>query len=137
MEVSVLEQREVIKCVIYSVCIHMTKKEIRENINGGEVVEVNRLKACEGGNLSAPVLITFKGVFSWQGCSLVVCRTRLGPIRPSLRCFKCQLFGHMSAACRGDKRCAKCGGSHDIVDCEDLVPKCCYCGGSRQRSVLF
>lgn len=51
-----------------------------------------------------------------------------------MRCFKCQRFGHMAGSCNGGRRCAKCGGDHDIVSCSVPAPKCCNCGGSHMAS---
>lgn len=50
-------------------------------------------------------------------------------IRPPLRCFKCQRFGHVAAACRGTARCGKCGGNHKFSECVAAQVKCCNCGG--------
>lgn len=49
--------------------------------------------------------------------------------RPPLRCFKCQRYGHIVAACRGDRRCGKCGGEHEFSECKEKVVKCGSCGG--------
>ena len=50
-------------------------------------------------------------------------------IRPPLRCYECQKFGHSAGACRGKQRCMKCGEEHDIKECMEGAPKCSNCGG--------
>lgn len=51
-------------------------------------------------------------------------------VPPPLRCFKCQKYGHVSAVCRGNQRCARCGGNHEYGKCgEGVKAKCCNCGG--------
>ncbi|KAM7313523.1 uncharacterized protein ISCGN_003385 [Ixodes scapularis] len=43
------------------------------------------------------------------------CRVR--PYVPnSLRCFKCQRFGHGSRSCRGTNKCAKCSSKEDVAE---------------------
>lgn len=136
IEVTVAEQHgEVVKGVIYGVCADMSEREIKDNVIGGEVVEVRRFKAREGGNANAPVMLTFKGktlpLRVFIGCLSFQVRNY---VRPPLRCFKCQRFGHMAAACRGNRRCAKCGGEHDLSECGVSVHQCCNCGGPHMAS---
>lgn len=134
VEVLVPEQGDVVKGVIYSVCGDMTEQEIKDNVSGGEVVEVRRFRAREGGSSNTPVLLTFRGNLParvYLGCVSYQVREY---IRPPMRCFKCQRFGHMAPACRGGRRCLKCGGDHDIAKCEIDSVKCCNCGGSHMAS---
>ena len=131
------EKKDVVLGIVFGVCADMTEKEIMENVNGGVVEGVKRFKTREGGNPNAPVIITFEGrtlpARVYIGClSFVVKEYK----RPPLRCFKCQRYGHMAASCRGSRRCAKCGGDHDIQGCEaeQAALKCCNCGGSHLAS---
>lgn len=56
-------------------------------------------------------------------------------IHKPMRCFKCQKFGHVAKLCKGEKRCAKCGGAHDYGECgEGTIPKCCNCGGAHSAA---
>lgn len=135
VEVYISNRIEGVKGVIYGVCADITEKEMKEQIKGGEVKEVKRFKARNGGNPDAPVLITFDGdslpLRVFFGClSFQVKKYE----RPPLRCFQCQRFGHVAAACRGSKRCTKCGGEHDLLECEVTESKCCNCGGSHMAS---
>lgn len=135
VEVSIFENVEMVKGVIYGVCADMTEGEIKDNIKGGKVYNVKRFKAREGGNPNAPVLISFIGKVLPErvfiGCLSYQVKAYQ---RPPVRCFKCQRYGHMAASCNGGRRCAKCGGDHDIVSCGELTLKCCNCGGSHMAS---
>ncbi|GBM45860.1 hypothetical protein AVEN_26402-1 [Araneus ventricosus] len=57
------------------------------------------------------------------------------PVKPyipdTLRCFKCQKFGHTITACRGDKKiCARCSlPDHNSKNCSSTTAKCYNCEG--------
>ncbi len=53
-------------------------------------------------------------------------------IRPPLRCFKCQKFGHGARTCKGGHRCASCAGSHYITSCTVKDFRCANCGGAHR-----
>ena len=55
-------------------------------------------------------------------------------VRPPLRCYRCQRFGHVAAVCRGSRRCGKCGGDHEFAQCSVNQVKCCNCGGDHITS---
>lgn len=55
----------------------------------------------------------------WNELSLKV----KDPIPPPDRCFKCQVYGHMSRSCRNDYACYKC--AHKYVDKAEHTPKDC------------
>ena len=57
-------------------------------------------------------------------------------IPKTIRCFKCQRFGHISSSCRGRFKCPNCAGDHSFDQCpnrerpiEEQVRKCVNCGG--------
>ncbi|XP_046393616.1 uncharacterized protein LOC124161312 [Ischnura elegans] len=55
------------------------------------------------------------------------------PVRPYIpnpvRCFNCQLFGHISSRCRGTAACARCGeGKHENENCSSKA-HCVNCDG--------
>ena len=135
VESAVVSRIEGIKGVIYGVCADITEKEMREQIRGGQVREVKRFKARSDGSPDAPVLITFEGdslpARVFLGCLAFQVRKYE---RPPIRCFKCQRYGHVAAVCRGTQRCNKCGGVHDLLNCEAAESKCCNCGGSHMAS---
>lgn len=47
-----------------------------------------------------------------------------------MRCYNCQRFGHTANACKGRRRCARCGEDHEYGHCNHEQPKCCNCGGN-------
>lgn len=116
------------KGVIY-VSQEISDSDIAQNINGAEV-ESARFKAT-----GTAVLLTFRQEALPE-------RVTLGymsyPVRQynhlPLRCYKCQLFGHVAAACRGTTRCGKCGENHSFRECTAELVKCCNCGGDHMPS---
>ncbi|GFV68801.1 uncharacterized protein TNCV_1969731 [Trichonephila clavipes] len=70
--------------------------------------------------------------FSGQGvirADYLNCKIR--PYIPNtLRCFKCQRFGHSQTSCRGQLTCSRCASvGHSSTDCT-LEPKCFNCSQS-------
>lgn len=117
-----------LKGVIYGVYVGLSEKEILDNIKGGRVTEVLRFKRKEGSDGDSPVLLTFSDGVLPERVYLGSMAYRVREyVRPPLRCYKCQRFGHV--ACRGKRRCAKCGEDHEIQVYKAEVPKCCNCGG--------
>lgn len=110
----------------------IVEKAIVENEGEAEIEDARRFK--KGGTA---VLLTFK-----KEVTAMPTRIYLGYmsfrvkeyIRPPMRCYKCQRFGHAAAACRGDRRCGKCGGSHEFAQCKAEEAKCCNCGGNHVTS---
>ena len=55
-------------------------------------------------------------------------------IPKSLRCFKCQKFGHGQNTCRGRLTCARCGQfDHESKACQNEVA-CTNCDGKRESA---
>lgn len=56
-------------------------------------------------------------------------RHRVRPYVPRpLQCHKCQKLGHVSASCKNDVSCKRCGEAHDHVGCKGVL-KCANCSG--------
>ena len=138
VEVVDQKQNNGIKGVIYNVYAGWSDEEILDMAEGSRVKEARRFLRRDGlvdNERPMPVLLTFEGtalpdrVF-FEGMSF--------PVRayeqPPLRCFKCQKFGHVASACRGQRRCMRCGEEHDIKECRTELPKCCNCGGDHKAS---
>ena len=46
-----------------------------------------------------------------------------------VRCYKCQIFGHVAKNCRSTQKCPYCAGSHSYDNCHNPVEKkCANCG---------
>ena len=118
------------KGVVYGLWAGLSDQEIMDNIKGAEVVEVKRFRSREGARSDPPVLLTFRDLQLPSRVLLGSMAYRVAEyIRPPLRCYKCQRYGHIADACRGVQRCAKCGGDHGIKECTAEAPKCPNCGG--------
>lgn len=61
------------------------------------------------------------------------------PVRPyvprPLQCHKCCKLGHVSAVCKSETTCQRCGGSHKVENCDTAVPlKCPNCSGAHEAT---
>ncbi|CAL9690622.1 unnamed protein product [Knipowitschia caucasica] len=120
------------KGVVY-IDTDVSEDDIFKNLKGGEVLGVKRFKTRRQGEErdSTAVLILFGEEVMPQRVTLGFMAFQVKPyVRPPLRCYKCQRFGHVAAVCRGEKRCGKCGGGHDYSECTNSEVKCCNCGGN-------
>lgn len=120
--------------VITGVPMNVSMEELKKNIKGGKVLNVQRLKTTKEGVMreSETVSIEFEG-------ENIPKKVFLGfmsyPVRmyipKPMRCFKCQRFGHTAKNCNRQRRCARCGGDHEYGKCGiGIPPKCCSCGGA-------
>ena len=48
--------------------------------------------------------------------------------RPIEQCQRCWGF-HTTRSCTRSQRCGRCGGTHEISECQAKVPKCSNCAG--------
>ncbi|XP_049328199.1 uncharacterized protein LOC125787671 [Astyanax mexicanus] len=124
--------------VVTGVSLDVSMDQLKRNLSGGTVIEAVRLKGFRNGvkGDSLSVMILFDG-------DILPDRVYLGyisfPVRayipPPIRCFNCQRYGHVAAACRGKKRCGVYGGDHEYGHCaEGVKPKCCNCGGDHKAA---
>lgn len=121
-----------LKGVVYGVYSGLTEKEILDNVKPrGLVTDVRRFKPRVGVEGGPPVQITFNNDMLPERVFIGSLAYRVKEyIRPPLRCFNCQRFGHVAGSCRGKRKCAKCGGDHAIQECKAEDPKCPNCGES-------
>ena len=47
--------------------------------------------------------------------------------QPPLRCYNCQLYGHLANGCTKKIVCNICSGEHSMKDCTDRSQKCANC----------
>lgn len=101
------------------------------------VVFAKRLlaRSAEGLVPSLSVMLCFESSILPSVVHLGYIRFRTRIYRPPpVRCFKCNLFGHISKHCRGHQRCTKCGSrDHSHSDCKATL-SCSNCGGSHSAA---
>ena len=45
-----------------------------------------------------------------------------------IRCYNCQVFGHVAKTCKNPPKCGKCANQHQTGDCEEgNAMKCANC----------
>ncbi|XDV13832.1 hypothetical protein PO909_002158 [Leuciscus waleckii] len=101
-------------------------------IEGARIDEATQIKVFRDGakRESLTVVLSFQERALPERVFLGCLSFKVHPYRrPPLRCFKCQRYGHIAAACRGDRRCGKCGGEHEFSESKEKVVKCGSCGG--------
>lgn len=118
------------KGVIYGVPTEITDEEILRRVKGAKIFEVKRFQITKNNEkmASQTVLLTFDSESIPRRIGLGYLSFQVKPyIRPPLRCFNCQRYGHVAAVCRGKRKCGKCGGDHSYEDCASAL--CCpNCG---------
>ena len=135
----ILGANKVARGVITGIPVDEDLERLKRNIFGGNVSRVKRLQKTINGERvdSMSVLLEFQDLVLPE-------KVKIGcmsfPVRlytpPPLRCYKCQRYGHIAAACKGKQRCLKCGGEHRVEECKaEGQDKCCNCGG--QHRVTF
>lgn len=125
-------QRQWASGVITGVPLDVSMDELKNNINGGQIVGARRLfMTREGSRMeSLSVELRFDGDVLPDKVKLGFISYTVRPfVPPPLRCFNCQKYGHVAAVCKSRKRCARCGGEHDYGKCEGAGIRCCNCGG--------
>ena len=104
---------------------------------GGKIVEVTRLKSKRDGTLkeTLSVLIQFERTLP-KAVQMGYLNFMVREYIPKpLRCYACQRMGHTAQQCKGQLRCARCGGQHEYGKCEkDAKVKCCNCGGDHSAA---
>ncbi len=123
--------------VAYGVDGSITDDELLTELTALSPIRVKRLQQPNGRGAS-PVLIELSDVDTAVkvakegivvGCLHFRCRPYVERQDP-VRCFKCQSFGHVAAACTRDQRCPRCGEAHSRVDCpRQEPPTCVNCEG--------
>ncbi|XP_035984310.1 uncharacterized protein LOC118557929, partial [Fundulus heteroclitus] len=123
--------------VITGVPLDMTVEEIKQEIKGGKVMEVTRIKHKRDGVVkdTMAIILMFEDVVP-ESVQIGYINYRVREYIPNpIRCFVCQRMGHVAKECKGKMRCARCGGSHEYGKCDkDAKVKCCNCGGEHSAA---
>lgn len=124
--------------VITGVSTDLSEDDIKMHVRGAKVIKVKRLPYTREGVKSASlsVMLSMDENELPSRVSIGYVSYVVRPYIPSpTRCYKCQRFGHIAAACRASLRCAKCGGEHEYGKCVDGAKiKCCNCGGEHSAA---
>lgn len=121
-----------VKGVIYGVSAEISMEELIREIKEEDISDAVRIKVFRDGEKheTTTVILTFKEGALPERVFVGCLSFKVHPYRrPPLRCYKCQRYGHVAAACRGTRRCGRCGGDHEIFGCKEKEVKCGSCGG--------
>lgn len=117
-----------VRGVIYDIPVEENVEEPRASMKGGKIIGIKRLQARRAGERvdSLSVLLDFEERVLPDSVPVGYLRYRVRAyVPPPLRCYKCQKYGHIAAACKGKQRCGKCGGEHDFGKCEAGTDQMC------------
>ena len=110
--------------------------EILEGLQDQGVIQVKRLlrKGESRSSDSGTFLIHFAGKTLPEKVRVGWMSIKVRPFTPNpVRCFKCQVFGHVANKCRGEERCGRCAEhGHKSTACKALTPKCAGCGENHE-----
>ncbi|XP_027895304.1 uncharacterized protein LOC114158190 [Xiphophorus couchianus] len=136
LEKKIVGENKKTRGVIYGIPLDEDLDKIKRSIVGAKANNLKRLSRTINGERvgSLSILIDFEGKELPQNVKIGYLSFQVRPyIPPPLRCFKCQRYGHIAAACKGKQRCPKCGEDHKLEECkEEAQEKCCNCGGQHR-----
>ena len=125
-----LEGKRKVRGVISGVPLTVKQDHIVD-VDG--VCEARRLTRFKDGKReeSSSVCLTFEGNVLPDRVYIEYMSYRVRPYeRAPLRCYCCQLYGHVAAVCRGTKTCGRGGKEGCKGECEGKEEiKCIHCGG--------
>lgn len=110
--------------------LNCTLEEILEELKSSGVIQVKRLRTKkEGTFIDTPNhVLTFNSPSLPSNINVAFYKLKVRPyIPPPVRCFNCQLFGHVAEKCQSTKICA-CGQPPHEPPCSDNK-KCVNCQG--------
>lgn len=116
----------------------ITDEDLKKEWNKSKVTKIRRVmfKDKDSGEMkiSRTVIVTFATLKLPTHLYLGYERIKVEPY--VVRCFKCQIFGHVAKYCTRQKKCSSCGNDHDVSDCAKKVTEveCFRCGGSHSAS---
>lgn len=125
--------------VIYGIPTDVPAEKIKSCIEGSKVVGAKRLQYVKNKERldSLSVMLQFDEERMPERIKIGYVSYPVRPyVPPPLRCFKCQKYGHVSAVCRGNLRCARCSGEHEYGKCDvGAKVKCCDCGEEHSAGI--
>ena len=128
-----------IKGIAFGISTAISEQELKEELNRSLIVieNVSRLKKFDEEsnkkNDTETVIIEFNDesvisfpTFMYLGYQRITIKEY---IAYPVRCYKCQIFGHVAKNCRSTQKCPNCAGNHSYENCQNPVQKkCANCG---------
>ncbi|GBM70034.1 hypothetical protein AVEN_235027-1 [Araneus ventricosus] len=112
--------------------LNESEEKITEELKSQGVIHVRRITMRRDGQLlnTKHLILTFDSNKLPEHIKAGYMRLSVRAYIPnSLRCFKCQSFGHSKTSCRGTLTCARCAEvGHESTDCT-RTEKCINCKG--------
>ena len=125
------------RAVTSGVPIDVSEYDIVESLSDIGVNFAKRLKrrTDKGLEYSLSMPLGFKSNQAAESVKLGYLIFRTKPYNPPpLRCFNCNVYGHIGKHCRGKKRCSKCGSTdHEWENC-NKEKKCVNCHGTHSAA---
>lgn len=116
--------------VITDVDPEITDSDLRTLINStARIVDIHRF----GRSRCVKVVFETDSIPSHVKVGYVRHPVRLYVPRP-VQCHKCNKIGHVSAVCRNEISCRRCGGSHQHDTCTTETVKCTNCFGAHEAT---
>ena len=117
----------------------VTEEEIASALGKQGVTDIRRISIRKGKEQiqTNTYILTFNLPHTSKEVKISYCLERVEQYIPvSLRCFKCQKYGHHKKACRGRQTCAKCG-EKDLDYMEEDCLKEIRCANCRQDHLVY
>ncbi|XP_055951582.1 uncharacterized protein LOC129987649 [Argiope bruennichi] len=120
--------------------LNTSDSDILESFSDQGVIHVLRITVRKGTEFQPTIhiILTFNKTQLPKSIKAGYLHCRVRPFIPNpIRCYKCQRFGHLRTACRGNMVCARCVSvGHSIIDCQ-LEPKCANCAQPHESSSKY
>ena len=108
----------------------VSEEEIWECLSEQGVTDAKRIRRKMDGTLkdTDAIILSFSSATVPDKIKVGFSVVSVRPFVPDpIRCFKCQLFGHVTDQCKNKQRCAKCSGEHDSRTCGANPLRCPNC----------
>lgn len=118
-----------------------TDEEIKEELKREKCIAIKRVKKKlpDGTTIdTGTFFITFGTVKLPGRVTIGYSSVPVTPYVPNpIRCFKCQLYGHVASSCKREKLCVNCGQPEHVQQGEKCAnpSKCINCGSKEHNSM--
>lgn len=139
-----LKEEKDLKLVIRGIPLKTAPEQVKQRLERVGIYPKHVAQLKPGGRLIPLFLVYLAGgsdatklrelkAISGISIHVEIFRGRGGPAQ----CFRCQRWGHSSAACKSRRRCVRCGEEHDAKSCPLPLTEpavCCNCRASHPAS---